>query len=238
VQQEIRGLDDYTINQAIQGYGGPKITPGQESTLRTELNKRRQDDMYAAKLADEARQSIFETDSLIDDESINSLQQDPLSNPQRDHTTVDPPYPEDSQLSTESQFSDQATIDSMSTDPSNQGSMSSNDQQAHTEQSSTTIQEQHSLSEEEWKALRLIGTLLIEAVSIKRTRDTIREIINASDEIHLFDPTVPKQLTTHLWDTYEAAERTQCVNSILDGNNDEPLETVLSLCDEIGIEIS
>lgn len=236
VQQEIRGLDDYTINQAIQGYGGPKITPGQESTLRSELNKRRQDDMYAAKLADEARQSNLEPDSVLADEPLNSLQQG-LHDPQLDTTPVDPPYPDDSHLSTDSNFSDRTTTDAVDTALSNQGSMSPNDS-TNPDQSTTPIQDRQSLSEDERKALKLIGALLIEAVSVKRTRDTIREIINASDEMHLFDPTVPKQLTSHLWETYETAERIQRLNSILDGTSDESLETVLELCDEIGIDIS
>lgn len=99
------------------------------------------------------------------------------------------------------------------------------------------ITTQSTLSESERRALQLIGALLIEAIVIRRTRDTIQSVINDSDEILLFDPSVPQQLTSHLWETYDRSGRSEYVTAILDHDQSTAMDSIRSLCGEIGVEI-
>lgn len=231
VKQEIQMLDDYTINQAIKGYGGPKITPGQESTLRSELNKRRQDDMYAAQLADEARASRFEPDALIDPDPITSLQSDPLKSlPTENLDPIHSDLPSDPTQGVN-------TSSEPTTEYSSQPATTPDMTPSQGDSSPTKITTQPTLSESERRALQLIGALLIEAIVIRRTRDTIQSVINDSDEIHLFDPSVPQQLTSHLWETYDRSGRSEYVTAILDHDQSTAMDSIRSLSGEIGIEI-
>jgi hypothetical protein len=88
------------------------------------------------------------------------------------------------------------------------------------------------------RKLRLVvWALLLEAVLVRRTKDTIQSRFKQADSFVLDDGSIPARLTDHLWSAYSAAERGAVIEAILDGRRDEAMAEILELCDEVGIAV-
>lgn len=213
-RQEIQTMDDWTLNKTVSGIGGPKVTRNQERTVSNELQRRRLDDMYAAKLADEAQQKYTgEVDSLLNNDAINTL----------DTRGAEDLLTEFDRLPTDDfdQLSDPRVDEGRST-----GSLS-NDSKTPTQ-----------LSKAEQEALLLIGVILYEAVVLKRTKDTIQASLNDADDLYVMDSTIPRQICEYLWSDLSVNERAPYVNTILGDDGEKARSEIESLCRTIGVEIS
>lgn len=206
VQQEISRLGDHELRNAISGYGGPKITSHQESILQEELNQRRRQEMLAAELADEARESRLDTASRLEPEPIDALTNDPLDDigAAPDGSNVDP--------------------------------FEINNSHGSDRQPDSTI-ETGGISKTEQKALEIVGALLLEAVLIKRTKDTIQAVFNDAEGVHLFDQSIPERITDHLWTEYDAEGRADHLRSILGDDSERAMDTIEQLCSQVGIDV-
>jgi hypothetical protein len=88
------------------------------------------------------------------------------------------------------------------------------------------------------RKLRLVvGALLLEALLIKRTKDTIQSRFNRAESFVLGDDSIPVQLTDHLWSVCSAADRGDIVETILEGSQRDAMDEILALCKETGISI-
>lgn len=211
VRQEIQHMSDQTLDRAVRGYGGPTITPRQESILRDEVGRRWEDRQYAAHLANEARRRDFDEYGLDTDRAISAFEEpgfDSFEEPGFDALDSDTP-------------------------PSTGGDSLGVGDRSRAGDADSATTGTHDLTAEQEEALLLVGAILFEAVLVKRTADTIQAHLNASSELVAADPALPERITERLWTAYDRSERGDRLEAILGGDSDAALAAVETLANEL-----
>jgi hypothetical protein len=214
VRQEVREMDDRTLDIALNGIGGPKFDPHQRRLLQDELAERRRQDMIAAELADEAS-GYGDPASVLDDTPLDRFDQQELAVglDQLDEFEAGSSTPGASPVAKPlDDYSGRRSEPRPSPGPE--------------------------VPPEAIRKLRLVvGALLLEALLIKRTKDTIQSRFNRAESFVLGDDSIPVQLTDHLWSVCSAADRGDIVETILEGSQRDAMDEILALCKETGISI-